>query len=268
VSATSGYIERGRDRIYFEATGHGAPVVLIHGFSLDLRMWEPQVGALARSHRVIRYDVRGFGRSVPVLTPHASAAEDLLALFDHLEIPQAHVVGMSMGGRIAIDLALTCADRVATVVTIGAVLSGFPHSDAWNAKWPPMIQAAQRGDLATAKRLWLADRLLTPAPDRAEVAEVVRRIVEECLCQQFANADLLPGESVPPAAARLGELRVPLLVLVGAFDDPDIRRIAETLAAEVPGARKVVIDDGSHLVNLERPERINRLLLEFLDENR
>jgi len=145
-------------------------VVLIHGFSLDLRMWEPQVGALARSHRVIRYDVRGFGRSVPVLTPHASAAEDLLALFDHLEIPQAHVVGMSMGGRIAIDLALTCADRVATVVTIGAVLSGFPHSDAWNAKWPPMIQASKSGDLASAKRVLLTDQQLTNVLARAEVA--------------------------------------------------------------------------------------------------
>src|SRR5439155_21417427 len=133
-------------------------------------MWEPQVGALARSHRVIRYDVRGFGRSVPVLTPHASAAEDLLALFDHLEIPQAHVVGMSMGGRIAIDLALTCADRVATVVTIGAVLSGFPHSDAWNAKWPPMIQAAKSGDLASAKRVLLTDQQLTNVLARAEVA--------------------------------------------------------------------------------------------------
>ena len=268
MNATRGYLERGPDRIYFEATGHGEPVVLIPGFTLDLRMWEPQVEPLARSYRVVRYDVRGFGRSVPVLTPHAPAAEDLLAILDHLEIPQTHLVGMSMGGRIAIDFALTHADRVRRVVTIGADLSGFPHSDEWNAKWTPMVEAAQRGDLATSKRLWLADRLLTPVPDRAEVAEIVHRIVEECLCQQWANTDLLPGEIAPPAAARLGEFGVPLLVLVGAHDDPDIRRIADTLATEVRGARRVVIEDGGHLVNLERPDRINRLLLEFLEEKR
>ena len=265
---TTGYLARDGDRIYFEVTGGGVPVVLIHGFTLDLRMWESQVEALSRSFTVVRYDVRGFGRSVPVLTAHAVAAEDLLALLDHLEIPQTHIVGMSMGGRIAIDFALTHADRVRRVVTIGSDLSGFPHSDPWNAKWPPMIEAAQRGDLAAAKRLWLADRLLTPVPDRAEVADVVHRIVEECLCQQWANTDLLPGEIAPPAAGRLGEFRVPLLVLVGAHDDPDIRRIADTLAAEIPGARKVVIEDGSHLVNLERPERVNGLVLQFLEANR
>src|SRR5438128_1018097 len=134
MSATVGYLQRDGDRIHFEATGHGAPVVLIHGFTLDLRMWEPQVEALSRSYRVVRYDVRGFGRSVPVLTSRAPAAEDLLALLDHLGIRQAHFVGMSMGGSIAIDFALTYADRVASVVTIGSDLSGFPHSDAWNAK--------------------------------------------------------------------------------------------------------------------------------------
>jgi len=266
VNKTTGYLKRDGDRIYFEVTGDGAPVVLIHGFAVDLRMWEPQVEALSQSYHVVRYDLRGFGRSAPVRTPHV-AAEDLGALLNYLQIPRAHLVGMSMGGRIAIEFALTHSDQVTNIATIGSDLSGFPHSDDWNAKWTPMIQAAQRGDLSAAKRLLLADRLLTPVPDRADLAPLAQRMVEECLCQQFANLELLPGEISPPAGARLGELRVPLLVLVGAFDDPDIRRIADTLAAEVPRARKVVIEDGSHLVNLERPDRINELLLEFLKEN-
>jgi len=266
VNKTTGYLERDGDRIYFEVTGHGAPVVLVHGFAVDLRMWKPQVDALSQSYRVVRYDLRGFGRSAPVRMPHV-AAEDLGALLRHLEIPRVHLVGMSMGGRIALEFALTHRDEVINVATIGSDLSGFPHSDDWNAKWTPMIQAAQRGDLPAAKRLLLADRLLTPVPDRADLAALAQRMVEECLCQQFANPELLPGEITPPAGARLGELCVPLLVLVGAFDDPDIRRIADTLSAEVPGARKVVIEDGSHLVNLERPERVNQLLLEFMDES-
>lgn len=265
MNVTSGYLERGRDRIYFEDTGRGAPVVLIHGFSVDLRMWEPQAEALSDSYRVVRYDVRGFGRSVPVVATHAVAAEDLLALLDSLEIPRAHLVGMSMGGSIAIDFALTHADRVARVVTIGSDLSGFRHSDEWNAKWPPLFEAAQRGDLATTRRLWLADRLLTPVPDRAEVALIVRRLIDEYPCQQFANPNLIPGVIDPPAAARLGELSVPLLVLVGAFDDPDMRHIANLLAAKVRGARMVVIEDSGHLVNLERPERVNRLIQDFIE---
>lgn len=113
-------------RLYYEQVGKGPDVVLIHGFTLDRRMWDSQVPALAEHFRVTRYDVRGFGRSIPVVGPHDPTA-DLRSLLDHLKIRQAHIVGMSMGGSIAIDFALSQPERVARLVLIGADMSGFPH---------------------------------------------------------------------------------------------------------------------------------------------
>ena len=116
-------------RIYYERSGTGPDVVLIHGFSLDHRMWEPQVARLTKNFRVTRYDVRGFGRSSPVSSGHDAVA-DLVGLMDHLRIRRAHVVGMSMGGTIATDFVLTHPDRSASLVLIGGGVGGAPDRRA------------------------------------------------------------------------------------------------------------------------------------------
>jgi pimeloyl-ACP methyl ester carboxylesterase len=248
-------------RLYYEQSGRGPDVILIHGFSLDTRMWQPQIAALMQHARITRYDVRGFGRSGPA-TPQHNAVADLLGLMDHLGIQRAHIVGMSMGGAIATDFALTHPERTSSLVLIGATVNGFPHT-GFDTRFAPLFEAGARGDLVAAKELWLRDRFVTPVRDSQSIASTVRRIVTDCACQQFADARLLPGASAPPAFERLETIHVPTLAVVGDAEDPGMLAIADAVQLRVPGAKKLVIPNAGHLVNLEQPATLNRALIAF-----
>ena len=105
--------------LVYEGTGNGPPVVFVHGFTLDMRMWDDQVVPLATSHRVLRYDLRGFGASAnPTVGESFSHADDLLALLDHLGIERAAVVGLSMGGWVVQEFALKYPDSVSAVILV------------------------------------------------------------------------------------------------------------------------------------------------------
>src|SRR5262249_35833275 len=143
--AESGSAPVNGTRLYYEIAGEGEPVVLLEGGQLDRRMWDDQFAAFSRKYRVIRFDVRGFGSSAARSGPYHSH-EDLFALLEYLHIPSAHLVGLSLGGRIAIDLALTHPEKVLTLVLAGPGLSGFPWSDA-RTEWGERIRrAAAAGD--------------------------------------------------------------------------------------------------------------------------
>ncbi|AKI99728.1 alpha/beta fold hydrolase [Archangium gephyra] len=105
-------------RLHYELQGDGFPVVLLHGGLLDLRLWDTQVGPLAQHFTTLRYDQRGFGRTVaPEGQPYAPH-EDLRALLDHFSMDRAHVVGLSFGGRVALDFALAFPERVSCLVLV------------------------------------------------------------------------------------------------------------------------------------------------------
>src|SRR6476660_6290930 len=105
TAVQSGYADVNGGSLYYEVTGSGSPVVLIPGFTLDTRMWDSEVAALSRKHRVIRYDPRGAGKSPPPTGPYTQY-EDLAALLEHIGVGKAHIVGLSLGGATAIDFAL------------------------------------------------------------------------------------------------------------------------------------------------------------------
>ena len=108
-------------RLYFEIAGSGQPLVLIHGFTLDLRMWDDQFERLTREFQVIRYDMRGFGQSAPPTGERYAHADDLRDLLDHLRVDKAHLVGLSKGGAIALDFTLAYPRRVNKLVLIDTV---------------------------------------------------------------------------------------------------------------------------------------------------
>lgn len=248
-------------RLYWEQSGSGPDVVLIHGFSLDHRMWAPQVAQLGKHFRLTRYDVRGFGRSPDATGPHDPVA-DLAALLDDLGIAAAHVVGMSMGGAIAVDFALTYPDRALSLALIGANVSGFPHP-GFASRFGPMFEAGRRGDLDGAKEIWLRDAFLTPVRDAPAIAEAVRTMVTDWSGAQLAGTGPMFVNASPPANDRLEAIGVPTLAIVGAADDPDMLAIADAVERRVPGARSLRVQDAGHLVNLELPAQVNRALLEF-----
>jgi pimeloyl-ACP methyl ester carboxylesterase len=228
---------------------------------MDRRMWDPQFESWSKKYRVVRYDVRGYGRSATPTLPY-SDVDDLLAVLDSLGIARARLVGLSLGGRIAIDFTLVHPDRVASLVAVAAGMSGFEFSAG---NYPQQLRAAQEEGGEAAAELWLKDPYMVPAMEHPELAPRIRQLVLENAREWLQNP-LLARRLRPPAARRLAEIRMPTLVVVGDRDVPDMQKVADQLAAEVRGARKVVIPGAGHIVNLEKPAEFDRAVLGFLAE--
>ena len=265
-SVQSGYVDVDGARLYYEQAGSGIPVVLIHGGFLDHHMWDGQFDLLAQRYRAIRYDVRAHGRSRADSVPFADQ-DDLRQLLDALAVPRAVIVGLSMGGRIAIDFALTDPDRVAGLVLVGSGMSGFePRSDEIAGYIRDLRAAIPLGFPAVFETFahWWCDG---PYREPSDVDSVVRGRVLEMLAgseQRWLYSDL-EQELDPPAIGRLEEIEVPTLAIVGTLDVPDIDQLAHLVDQQVPGAERVYIPDVAHMVNMEKPAEFNEVLLEFLE---
>ena len=246
--------------LYYECHGSGRDVViLIPAFSMDVRMWAPQIPVLARMARVIAYDTRGHGRSTAPVEPYSSV-DDLAALMDELNVSAAHLVGLSNGARIALDFALVHPTRVRSLVLASGGASGFTGGDF--SYMAPVITAVRAGDFERAADLWAATPLMHIPHDSAAAA-LVRTISRDnrTLWSYRSNPE---RPLTPPAIGRLAEVKAPVLVISGERDLPDMRRLADSVARGIPGATKVVISGVGHMVNLAAPNEFNRALEAFL----
>ena len=239
------------------------PVVFLHGFGLDLRMWEPQATALADHFLIIRYDMRGYGRSsVPAAVPYAHA-DDLAALLAGLGAGPAHIVGLSNGGRIALQFALAVPQFVRSLTLADSALDGVSWSKDWRARWKAISCLAKSGDLQGAKRSWIEHPLFAPARAQPAVALRLSAMIDDYSGWHWINDDpcLVPE---PPAISRLSTVRTRTLVITGDNDLPDFQQIAATLVAGIHGASRIVIRGAGHMSNLEAPAAFNDALLDFL----
>lgn len=250
-------------QIYCVTEGSGIPVVLLHGFGLDQRMWDDQAAVLAERFLVIRYDLRGYGRSsLPTGDPYTHA-EDLFALLSSLNAGPAHVVGLSNGGRHALRFALAYPQALRSLTLVGSALDGHVWSPQWQAMWNLVDGTAKAGDLAGAKRLWLEHPLFGPARERAGVAAHLGEMVHDYSGWHWLHTD--PGVAPdPPAVKRLDTIQVPTLIVVGDRDLSDIHRIADALISGIRGASLIAIPGVGHMANMEAPAEFNDLLLNFL----
>jgi len=263
----SGFLETNGARIYYEVEGSGPPVVLIHAGVANLRMWDEQVPALRDAYRVIRYDTRGFGRTETDAVEFSNRA-DIAAVLDHLGEESAHVVGFSRAGSIALDFALEFPDRVRSLVVGAGGISGYKSPDEAPAEdfeaADQLLEAKDWDALAEWEAAYWADGPDQPA-DR--VPEVRARVHDWVLTNYRAEKEEgTPQRLDPPAVGRLDELKVPLLAILGTFDDPGTQESMRHLAEAVPGARLEVFEGVAHMINLEQPDRFNALLLESLGE--
>lgn len=231
-------------------------------------MWDPQWETFSRSHRVVRYDQRGFGRS-PIGPGRFSNARDLLDLIEQQALESVALVGVSMGGRIALEVSLARPELIEALVLVGAGLPGHQWSAEMKAADEAEQAALARGDLDEAVevtlRTWVDGPRRRPEdvdPEvRARVAEMQRRAYELQLpVWETAEEEPLVGD----LAERIGEVGAPTLVLVGEEDVPDMHEIADRLERELPNARRASIADTAHVPSLERPREFDQLVLPFL----
>ncbi len=264
---TSGYVASDGAKIYFESAGSGPALLFIHAGVADCRMWDPQFETFADRFRVVRYDHRGFGKSETSEGAYA-LRRDLHNVLDHLGIDNAALVGCSMGGATAIDYTLEHPERVSALVPVGSGVSGWSEwTDEAIRYWTKFMKLAKSGAVDRAREME-AHLWIDGTRDPANVVPSYRKRALELHRDNFTLDRLQhPEEEMkPPAIGRLGEIECPTMVLIGDSDTPELVRLADRIAKEVPSARHVTLKNAAHLPSLEHPEEFNRLLYDFLKD--
>ncbi len=263
-------VHGGRLHTVDEGDPSDPPIILLHAGIADLRAWDDMVQPLAtEGYRVVRYDARGFGRSTTEDVEYSNRA-DLIAVLDALGIDRAVLVGNSRGGQIAFDTAIESPGRVAAVVGVGAGLGGFdgdstPDEMALFERMDALQEAEPVDPGAIADidvRIWVDG----PLQPETRVPSAIREKVRLMDAPQYAP-DNVRGRPIPldpPAAARLSDLRCPVLAIAGELDATSVAQTARHLETNAPDARAVIIPNTAHMIGMEIPDRLAALIAEFL----
>ena len=255
--------------LYHETAGEGRPVVLLHPGFADSRIWDPQWQSYAERFRVVRCDLPGFGRS-PIHSLPVRYARDVAALLDRLEIEEAALVGCSLGGRVALELAIARPDLVGALVLAGAAtpeaLATAPETTAYASA---LMEAIRNRDLDAAVqvnlRAWVDGHHWTrgqvDADVRAKIASMQRDAFENT--REFA-ASWQEEMLISDLADRLSEIRVPTLVLVGELDMDFLHEQARVFADRIPMAQLQTIPGTAHAPSIERPLAFDQSVIPFL----
>ena len=241
--------------LWVDELGSGPAVVLLHNGVMDARAWDGQMEPFARSHRVVRYDSPGFGRS-DALAEAYRETDVLLALLDERKLGHVALVGNSRGGRIAIDFALAHPERVSALVLVCAAVSGH----RLNASSPGQA-AAEEAALERHDAAAIADITLETWGRLGPTPRIRELIVANAL------ADLETQHEQPPermAIDHLEEIRVPTLVITGDHDAPPMDALGDLLERRIAGAQRVRFAESDHFPNLREPPRFDRVVLDFL----
>ena len=258
-----GFADVNGTRLYYETAGAGRSIVLVHAFTFDTRMWDDQFEPFAQHYQIIRYDIRGYGKSAVPTEEAYYHADDLKGLLDHLGIERAHVLGLSLGAAIATEFAVAYPQMTSALIAADPVLWGYRWSPESEELLGRIWEAGQTSGVEAARAVWLAHPFFAPALRNPHASERLVRIVSDYSGWHWTHNDpgLLPD---PPAAARLEEITTPTLAIVGELDVPDFRAITDVLQARIPNARKVVLPGVGHMSSMEDPAGFNDAVLGFL----
>lgn len=265
-SVTTGTISLQGAPLYYEVRGAGTPLILIHAGVADHRMWDAQWDALADDFRLVRFDLRGYGSS-----PYPDGAfaydADVLGLMNFLGIEQAHIAGVSFGGRVALDFALAYPDRVLSLFLGAPSVGGAPTSETVEVFAQKEEDLLAEGKLDAAAdlnvRFWVDGPRRTPA----EVDPAVRQAV--FTMQRAAFESVIPPNVslislTPPAYERLADIAVRTLIMIGDADVPSVVEISRIAAATIPNARLEVRENVGHMVTMERPHEVSQRLRQWV----
>jgi pimeloyl-ACP methyl ester carboxylesterase len=245
---------------------------MIHAGVADSRQWNNEFEFFARNYQVVRYDMRGYGKSEPV-DGEFNHLDDLIAVLNALEIREpAIVMGCSMGGGLAMDFVLTHASRVKALIMVGSGPSGLELDVPSPAKFADAEKAFEAGDLDLVAeietQIWFDGTGRTPE----QVNQEMRKLLYEMNRQALAHEVKQLGKRLPNAQTlafdRLADIKIPALIIIGAHDTPYILAAADYMAERIPSARKAVIEDAAHLPNMDQPEEFRAIVMKFLEDSR
>lgn len=246
----------------YEIQGEGEVVVLIHSGFTDLRLWDEQFDFFSKYFKVIRYDIRGFGKSD---TPKGSFSsfQDLRGLLSYLEIEKVNLIGVSMGGSIAIDFTLEYPELVDSIILSGSSLNGYEITpdEASEKRSITGISIAKRDEkFNEAIDFMLNDPMWKQSKEEAH--KHLKKMFMDTSLEWALEDWVIPV--MPYASERLGEMKKRALIIVGSEDSIPILEIADVLNQQIISSEKVMIMGTGHLPNLDKPNEFNKIVLKFL----
>jgi len=256
----TGKAEVNGGRLYYEVSGHGAPLVFLHAGIADSRMWDSQVQYFSSHYTVVRYDLRGYGKSDAPTAPYVPA-EDLYALLRFLKLDRASIIGSSIGGTQAFDMAAAHPQVVTALIVVGGSPGWLPYSDEMNQRTSGIMSNIKEKGPASVVEGWLRDPMLTIARTQAPVAQQMRLFIGQNVAGLLGAPFMRPPDIPLP---KLSDFKIPTLVIVGDHDDPEIVQRAHLIVREIPSAKEIVIKNADHMVSIEKPREFNRALDLFL----
>lgn len=245
--------------LYGESQGRDPSAVFLHGMAGNLQSWDTLWQALGDDLQALRYDLRGFGRSGWDADHAYDNADDLLAVLDARQVESADLVGISLGGAVALNFALRHPGRVNSLVLLSPGLVAWEWSEDWRQRWRAVTDAARAGDLGEARKRWWRHPLFDSTRETPAGAALWRSISAYACCHWLAD----PHVRAMPDIERLHTLLAPTLLLTGQRDLPDFRLIADVIAASASRVHRVDLPECGHLVHLEAPAACAREIRRF-----
>lgn len=263
----TGFAEINGARLYYELGGSGSPFVMIHAGIADHRQWNNEFTYYTQKFRVLRYDMRGFGRSEPVAGAYKSL-DDLVGLMDQLDLKEPVIMmGCSMGGGLAFDMTVAYPERVRALIMVASEPDGLDLDVPIPDRFKDARKASEAGDLdlllEIETEIWV-DGERKPQdvnPQARLLAMEMNRIALEHELKQLGERQ---PNFQPDAVTRMDDVRVPVLVIVGDSDLAYMRAAADYMVDNLANARKVIMPDAAHLPNMEHPETFRVVVDDFL----
>ena len=270
MTPETGFASVNGAQLYYELAGSGPPLVMLHAGIADCRMWDGEFELLSRSHRVLRYDMRGYGRSLP--SPgEFNIQDDLRDLIKQVELDAPLILmGASMGAGLAIEFALTYPSRVKALILVGGGPRGFECDvagpDALFAESEAAFAAGDAERVAEIDmRIWFdgfgRDGAVSDSEARRKAYDMALGVTRHEL--SGVGRHVRKGFDISPAQ-RLGELTMPTLVIVGENDLPYLLAAADFLCQELSNAERATIKNAAHLPNMEHPRQFIGIVSDFL----
>jgi pimeloyl-ACP methyl ester carboxylesterase len=251
--------------LYYEKLGEGKPLILVHAGFSDHRDWTHQINDFGKEYNTIAYDQRGSGNSSVIKTGF-SPADDLKAIMDYLKIEKTFLIGHSIGGTIALDFALQYPKKVSALVLLASGLNGYlwskEYMELMNAIWcVPQPEAMTKQFLSAP---FYAVSMSEPSI-KFDIETITKENFQKILTWETFDVREVHWY-FPESISKLKELKIPTLVVYGDKDAEDIKQIAQLLSKNIRNTKTTQIKNTDHLLNFEKPNELNKLVLDFLSD--
>lgn len=251
--------------LYFDKLGKGKPLILVHAGFSDRRDWMHQISDFGKEYNTIAYDQRGSGNSSVIKTGF-SPADDLKAIMDYLKIEKTSLVGHSIGGTIALDFALQHPEKVSALILVASGLNGYSWSKEYMELMNAIWSVPQPEEMT---KQFLSAPFYAVSMSEPTIKSDIETITKENF-QKVLKWETFDIRDVhwyfPDSISKLKELKVPTLVIYGDKDSEDIKQIAQLFNKSIRNVKITQIKNTDHLLNFEKPNELNKLVLDFLSD--